>query len=153
MKPSSHLSGYAIFLGVGVAIGVGAANFFAAGGDAGTVAAPPAAKAPPSAAANPPGKRVAGLGPVSTPAEEGTGGPALLEDISLLETASADREEPAGEPTPEELAQALRPQRQPTQRISLQETGELEARLRQESENANPLPTQGNEGLLGQEKP
>ncbi|MFZ4699418.1 MAG: hypothetical protein ACOYMG_05165 [Candidatus Methylumidiphilus sp.] len=158
MKPSNHLSEYAIFLGLGVAIGVGAANFFAAGGDHGKAAAPSAAKAQaadaPSAAKRPSEQRLASLEPAIAPTEQGAGGPALLEDISLLETASTDLEETAAtEPTPAEIVKALPAQRPPTQRVSQKEADELEGKLRQESETASPVPTQGSEGLLGHERP
>jgi len=123
---------------------MGTANFFATGGDNGKAALP-------SAASDPREKRFTSLELVSALTEQGTGGPALLEDISLLETASADLAETATtEPTPAEL---VKTQRQPTQRVSQKEADELEGKLRQESETAQPVPAQGNEGLLGHEQP
>ncbi|MFZ4703588.1 MAG: hypothetical protein ACOYMG_26395, partial [Candidatus Methylumidiphilus sp.] len=60
MKPSKHLPKYALFLGLGLAIGVGMANFLASSGDEGKAAMPATAKTKdsdtPSAALNASGR-------------------------------------------------------------------------------------------------
>jgi hypothetical protein len=154
MKTSNHLAKYAIVLGLGFAIGAGTANFFADGGNAGKVTVPSVAKAPeahaPVAAMNPP-KRLA-ADPV--PAEDGVNATTLLEDITLSEpTDTIVGEVAAAEPSPEELMKSPPPQRLATERISLTKTEELESTLRQESENAPPRQTEGNEALLEHERP
>lgn len=157
MKPSTHLFKYALFLGLGFAIGVGTANFLASGGDEGKAAMPTAAKAKetdtsPTALAS--GRQLASIAPTSLMTGSGEVQPTLTEDISLLETADANREEtPTPEPSPAELAKALPAPSNPAQRISQQETDALESKLRQASENAPPVQAEGKEGLLEHERP
>jgi len=156
MKPSNQLTQCAIFLALGFAVGVGAANFFGIGGDESKAAMPTTAKAKesdaPSAALNASRSQLASI--TSALTGEGVGPPALTEDISLLETTDASREEtPAPEPSPAELAKASPTLSKPAQRISQQETEALESKLRQASENAQPIQTEGNEGLPDRERP
>ena len=158
MKPSNHLSKYAIFLAMGFAIGMGAANFFAAGGNEGEATLSAAAKNPkaytPSAPRDMPKKLAANLGPVVVPMEEGAVATIFDEDVSLSETVDANREETAAtEPSPEERVRNQPAEHPATQRLSLKGTDELESKLRFESENAAPKQTGGNEALPEHERP
>ncbi len=158
MKPSKHLPKYALFLGLGFAIGAGTANFLAIGGDEGKAAMPTAAKTEESdtssAALNASGRQLASITPTGALTGESVIQPTLTEDISLLETADANREEtPTPEPSPAELAKALPAHSNPAQRISQQETDALESKLREAYENPRPVQTEGNDGLLEHERP
>ena len=156
MQTSNQLLKPVIILATGFALGLGAANYFAAVGNEGketataTALPPPAtAKTPEayvlSAAPNAPIKLAANLGP---PTKDGAAVNTLSEDISLSETVDANRQETAAtEPSPEELAKNQPMDRAVTPRLSPQETDEQENKLRLE-QNTAPLPLEGNEGLL-----
>jgi hypothetical protein len=152
MNTPSHLAKYAIFLGLGIAIGAGTVNLIgqqdtaapSTGKTANAKAAPPASDTPKPA--------VATFGASDWPAE-GEGAPALYEDVTLTEPAESGPVEVAtAEPPPEELMKTPPPPRPATDRISFKETEAVEAKLRQESENAPPNQSD-NEGLPEHEKP
>ena len=159
MQTSNQLLKPVIFLAIGFALGLGAANYFAVAGNedkaTATVPLPPAtAKTSDayvlSAAPNAPIKLAANLGP---PTKDSVGIDTLSEDISLSQTVDASRKESATtEPSPEELAKNQPIERATTPRLSLQETDILESKLRLESENTAPIPLEGNEGLLEHER-
>ena len=173
MQTSNQLLKPVIFLAIGFALGLGAANYFAAVGNEGkatattaaphptataTTAAPlptATAKTPEasvlSTAPNAPIKLAAKLGP---PTKDSVGINMLSEDISLSQTIDASREESvATEPSPEELAKNQPIDRAATLHLSFQETADLESKLRLNSENTAPIPLEGNEGLLEHERP
>lgn len=76
----------------------------------------------------------------------------LTEDISLLETVDANRQEWATtEPSPEELAKNQPMDLVATPPLSREEADDLD-KLRLESEGAAPIPLEGNDGLLEHEK-
>lgn len=161
MQPSNQLLKPVIMSALGFALGLGAANYFSAAGNedkaSATAAAPPPpaiAKTPEayalSAAPNAPIKLAANLGP---PTKDSAGINTLSEDISLSETVDASSQEAAAtEPSPEALAKNQPLDRAATPHLSPQETDALESKLRLESENTAPIPSEGNEGLLGHER-
>jgi len=162
MQTSSQLLKPVISLAIGFALGLGAANYFAAAGpqDKATATATSSpllatAKTPEayvlSATLNAPIKLAANLGP---PTKDSVGINTLSEDISLSETVDTSRQESATtELSPDELAKNQPIDRADTPRLSPQETDRLESKLRLESENIAPIPLEGNEGLLGHERP
>jgi hypothetical protein len=156
MQTSNQLLKPVIMLALGLALGLGVANYFAAVGNEGkataTASPPPASAMTPeayvlSAALNAPRKLAANLGSTT---KDSAGINALSEDISLSETVDAGRQETAAtEPSPEELAKNPLIERAAAPHLSSQEIDNLESKLR-ESENTAPIP--GNEGLLGHER-
>ena len=150
MNTPSHLAKYAIFLGLGIAIGAGTVNF---SGHQDTATPPPTgktAKAPPANVT--PKPATATFGAIDWPAGEESA-PTLYEDVTLTEPAEAESVDVAtAEPPPEELLKAPPPPRPATDRIGFKETEALEAKLRQESANAPPHQSD-NEGLPENEKP
>ena len=157
MQTSKQLLKPTITLAMGFALGLGAAHYFSAVGNEGKATAPPPSETAKTLAApvlsttlNAPIKLATQLGP---PTRDGAGINTPSEDISLSETADASRKELATtEPSPEELAKNQPIDLAATPRLSLQETDNLENKLRLESENTARIPLERNEGLLEHER-
>jgi hypothetical protein len=147
----------------GVALGLGAANYFAvADNDGKEIASTPMSTLQETAvtteaaetnvlsiATNVPIKPVANIAPQT---QDSAANNTISEDVSLSETVDASRQETAiTEPSPEELAYNHPLDYVATPALGLQETDQLENKLRLESANTAPIPLDGNGGLPGHE--